>query len=161
MEILKRLLNVFSGGKKKEPVKTFEDLEALKREFLETDFYLSSNVLSSAERNEANAKLHSLAIEIASFFGGPEMVEVLADTLRDIPKEKTREPSEALKELLRSGDLLTLIKEFKANLFIMLVALNGDVQENLNIRLGYVATEIASRMGGSEFFWKLSTVLQE
>ena len=161
MKIIKKLLNVFSAVKKNEPVKPLEKLEALKEEFLEIDSYLSSTVLSSAEKKEANIKLYSLATEIALIFGGPESVYVLADVLRDISKDKAEEPSEVLKELLRSAGLSTLIKEFRANLIVMLGALRGDVQKSLNVRLGHVATEIANRLGGPEFFWKLSAVLQK
>lgn len=161
MRIIKKLLNVLSAAKKNKPIKTLEKLEALKKEFLEIDSYLSSTVLSSIEKKEANAKLYSLATEISLIFGGPESVYVLANVLRDVSKDKVEEPSEALKEMLRSVDLPTLIKEFRANLVVMLCALRGDTQKSLNVRLGHVATEIANRLGGPEFLWTLSAVLEK
>ncbi|RJQ29097.1 hypothetical protein C4565_02430 [Candidatus Parcubacteria bacterium] len=137
MSLLKKLINIFSTPKKKKFVEPLENLDALRKDFLET-----------------NARL--LAERIASMFGGSDYVYILTNVL----DKKVEEPPESFKELLKGADLPTLLKEFQAVHLMMLTALNEHTQEKLNVRLTHVAVEIANRSGGPDFFRKLNTVLK-
>lgn len=137
MNLIKIVTNFFSTPKKKKFVEPIENLEMLKKDFLET------NSRISAER-------------IASIFGGPDCIYILINAL----DKKVEEPPESFKKLLEDADISTLLEEFKAVHLMMLTALNERAQENLNIRLTHVAVEIVNRSGGPEFFKTLNTVLK-
>jgi len=137
MNLIRRIANFFSTSKKEKPVESIENLEALRKDFLET------NSRTTAER-------------IASIFGGSDYVYILTNAL----DKKVEEPPESFKSLLRNANLRTLVDEFGAVHLMMLSAMNEKTQENLDVRLTLVAMEIAKKSGGPEFLKKLNTVLK-
>ena len=137
MNLIRIITNFFSTPKKEKSVEPIENLETLKKDFLET------NSRISAER-------------IASIFGGPDYIYILINALN----KKVDEPPESFKKLLEGADISTLLEEFKAVHLMMLTALNERAQENLNIRLTHVAIEIANKSGDPEFFRALNAVLK-
>lgn len=135
--------------------KSFEDFEALKKDFLKTDLLLYAGKASSEEERAMNARLRNLAQDIASIFGGEEWIWIMASAI----ETEMAQPSESLKNLLKDANIQMLAEEYKACHFAMMTALDESVGERLDLRMRQVAKELSIRMGGADFVRRLSEVL--
>ena len=127
--------------------------------YYKEQFMIVRSYFPSAEEIDIDTQLQSLAIEISTMQRFLDFISLLAYTLETEKTKPTKQLVE-LSKVFKSADLPTLIKEFNANHFAMLVALNEKVQNDLEIRLYYVATEIADRLGGTNFVLNLNIALQ-
>ena len=155
--IKEKFYQIFPKKKKTKPARNINDFEGLKMEFLEVKSHLSLINQSPIEKINTNVRLQYLATEIASIFGGPDWVFLLANAA----KEEVSEIPKEFDTLLKGADVPTLLQEFKAVHLAMLTALRDEVGEGLNTRLKHVARELASRLGGKEFVAALNEVLQK
>ena len=150
-KFIKRLL-----AQKTKPAISPEEFEMLKEQFV-----IVHSHFPSTKEIDINAQLQSLTTELFTMQRFLDFISSLIYAL-ELETEKTK-PTEQLTKLskiFKSTDLPTLVKEYNANHFAMLVALNEEMQSNLEIRLYYVAIEIADRLGGVNFVLSLDIALQ-
>lgn len=154
IKTVRKLLGIFSPKKKIKPTMSSEEFEMLKKQFMTV-----RSRFSSTEEKDVNIQLQSLTTEMPTMQRVLDFISLLVYAL-ETEEDKSPEWLARLNELLKGADLSTLIKEFNANHFMMMVAINENRADYLQTRLHYVAIEIANRLGGIDFVLELDATLQ-
>lgn len=154
MNIVKKLLDIFSPKKKTKPTMSLEEFGVLKKQFMTV-----RSRFSSTEEIKINDQLQSLATKMPTMQRVQDFIAILADALENKKAEPPKWITE-LNEFWKSADFPTLIQDFNDTHLAMMFAINEKLQIGLETRRHYEAIEIANRMGGTDFVLALDAELQ-